>query len=313
MFRKSKPFDLSPYDHPDIYPGPRPVSSFIFYKGKAHKIEETYGTAVEDCIIHISERNDLLGSLAFASGEKMAVKDFLKKENAAPITDRIPLLGYGSNVCLAQLAYKFGLTPDMSDLTICFRAAMKDSDIVFGSFLAPYGALPAIIAPVSGTETEIWLTLVDQNQFDHMNSTEGGYGIREHRSRKCILQNGERFEAVYGYYHPRALKVNGDMIRFKDIPGTSPLPGAWEADILNWLKGKTGFDGSREHFIHKLRWDYSFHCMVNEKLKKYEYAFDHPDLVETDQFKIIGKMKRDFVSERKKQEDNKDPLEGKGS
>ncbi|MFC7395198.1 hypothetical protein [Scopulibacillus cellulosilyticus] len=294
MYRESKPFNLSPYDHPDIYPGPRPVSSFIFYKGKAHKIEEEHGKAVEDCTIHISQRDDLLGTLAFSSTVKMTVKEFLKKEQAAPITERIPLLGYGSNVCLAQLAYKFGLTPDMSDLTICYRATIKDSDIVYGSFLAPYGALPAIIAPVTGAETEIWLTLVDQEQFDHMNSTEGGYGLREHRGGKCVLQNSERFEKVYGYYNPRALKVDGNMLRFKDIQGTSPLPEAWEADTLDWLKEAVGFEGSREHFIHKLRWDYSFHREVNKKLKSHEMSFDHPDLAETDRFETIGEMKRDF-------------------
>ncbi|HEU5141324.1 MAG TPA: hypothetical protein VFT51_15225 [Bacillales bacterium] len=291
MFRESKPVDLSPYDHPDIYPGPRPASSFIFYNGQAHRIEEE-NTRLENCTVHVSQRDGLLGSLAFSSPELKSVEAFLEAKGAAPIQERVPLLGYGSNVCLAQLAYKYGMTPDGSDLIICLRARMKDSDIVYGSFLAPYGSLPAIIAPVKGAETEIWLTLVDKDQFAHMTSTEGGYELREHLEGKCVLETGERFEKVYGYYQPHALKCDGDMVRFCDISGNSPLPAKWEADMLDWLKDAVGFEGAREQFIHKLRWDYSFHRKVNEKLLQYDTSFEHPDLQPTDQFDTIGEMER---------------------
>ncbi|HET7578730.1 MAG TPA: hypothetical protein VFK33_05550 [Bacillales bacterium] len=292
MWRESKPYDLSPYDDPDIYPGSRPASSFIFYNGQAHRIEEHPETVVEECPVHVSHREGLLGTLPFSSREVLSVAEFLEKEKLAPVSERIPLLGYGSNVCLAQLAYKYGMTPEISDLIICLRATMRDSDIVYGSFLAPYGSLPAIIAPVEGAETEIWLTLVDQEQFDHMTSTEGGYELREHSGGKCVLQTGERFEKVYGYYKPRALKVDGKMKRFCDIPGTSPLNDAWEADMLNWLKEAVDFEGPRGQFIHKLRWDHSFHRKVNQALEQHETSFEHPDLEPTGDFRTIGNMKR---------------------
>lgn len=292
MYKESKPFHLSPYDHPDIYPGPRPASSFIFYHGQAHRIEEKPRTIVENCLVNVAKRDGLLGTLAFSSTERLPVADFLKKEKQAPISDRIPLLGYGSNVCVAQLAYKFGMAKEISDLIICLRATMHDSDIVYGSFLAPYGSLPAIIAPVKKAETEIWLTLVDREQFDHMTSTEGGYELREHSGGKCLLKTGERFEKVYGYYKPTALSVDGEMRRFRDIPGVSPLEEAWEADMLDWLKDTAGFEGTRDLFIHKLRWDHSFHREINELLQKHEVLFEHPDLRSTDCFEVIGKMGR---------------------
>ncbi|HET7657882.1 MAG TPA: hypothetical protein VFK37_06280 [Bacillales bacterium] len=293
MFREYKPFHLSPYDHPDIYPGPRPASSFIFYKGQAHRIEEQAGKVIEDCMVHIARQEGLLGTLAFSSEQMETVNAFLHSNNEASVEDRIPLLGYGSNVCLAQLAYKYALNPELSDTIICLRASMKDSDIVYGSFLAPYGSLPAIIAPVEGAETEIWLTLVDKEQFDHMTSTEGGYGLREHSGGKCMLRTGERFEKVYGYYNPSALLVDGEMRRFKDIPGRSPLKAEWEADLLNWLKDAIAFDGTRERFLHQLRWDHAFHKKVNEILhREHELFFEHSDLLKTEQFQLIKEMKR---------------------
>lgn len=292
MYKESKPFDLSPYDDPDIYPGPRPASSFIFYRGQAHRIEEQQGISVENCTVDVAQRDGMLGTLAFSSTERVSVVDFLEKENLAPVEERIPLLGYGSNVCIAQLAYKFGMVQEISDLIICLRATMRDSDIVYGSFLAPYGSLPAIIAPVENAETEIWLTLVDREQFDHMTSTEGGYELREHNAGKCVLATGERFEKVYGYYKGNALSVNGEMRRFYDIPGESPLKAEWEADMLDWLKDAAGFAGTRKLFIHKLRWDHSFHREINELLRKHEILFEHKDLQPTNHFDIIGKMKR---------------------
>lgn len=299
MYREYKPFDLSPYDHPDIYPGPRPSSSFIFYKGQAHRIEEQSGTLVEDCKVHVARHQGLIGTLAFSSEQLESVDDFLEKRNEVPVADRFPLLGYGSNVCLAQLAYKYALNPNLSDLIICLRAAITDSDIVYGSFLAPYGSLPAIIAPVDGAETEIWLTLVDREQFDHMTSTEGGSELREHTGGKCTLRTGERFEKVYGYYWPSALNIDGEMRRFCDITGRSPLKAEWESDMINWMKNAAGFDGTRELFIHKLRWDHGFHKKVNEILQsRHQQSFDHPDLVPAEKFDLIKEMNRTLDAEK---------------
>jgi hypothetical protein len=63
---------------------------------------------------------------------------------------------------------------------------IKDTDVVYGSFLAPYGALPAIIAPVQGAETEVWVTFLEPDQLKQMNKTEGGYELREHTGGKVI-------------------------------------------------------------------------------------------------------------------------------
>ncbi|HET7628154.1 MAG TPA: hypothetical protein VFK44_07175 [Bacillales bacterium] len=294
MYKQYKPVHLSPYDHPDIYPGPRPSSSFIFFEGQAHRIEEIDGTAVEDGKVHVSRSGELSGTLAFSSPETTTVRAFLDACQAAPVEERVPVLGYGSNVCLAQLAYKFGMSGDDQGPIVCCRATMKDSDIVFGPFLAPYGSLPAVIAPVKGAETEVWLTLLDRSQFDHMTSTEGGMALREHDGGKCVLRTGERFAHVYGYYYPHALRVDGGWVRFKDIPGQSTLREAWEADMLDWLKQSTGFTGAREHFFHLLRWDYAFHLKVEQSLQAFKDGFEHEDFLPCDVFRSIGEMERTF-------------------
>ncbi|WP_270182444.1 hypothetical protein [Alkalihalobacillus sp. CinArs1] len=292
MYRENKPIHIGPYDHPDIYPGPRPSSSFVYHNGKAHRIDEQQNVPIEEQVVQYSMGEEVTGTLSFSSPTKLTVNELLKSEGLTSIEDRIPLLAYGSNVCLAQLKYKFSLNPDLNDFILFFRANIVDTDVVAGSFLAPYGALPAVIAPVTGAKTEVWVTFVEREQLELLNRTEGSYVLREHQGEKLMLTTGERFERVYAYYYPHALLREGSMVRFMDIPGQSPLPSMWQADLLNELKGLMGYEGHREEFIHELRWNSILQSKVSTLLAGMEEKFDHSDWVEPTGFHTLKEMKR---------------------
>ncbi|MBM6617205.1 hypothetical protein [Bacillus suaedaesalsae] len=291
MYRSNKPIHLSPYDHPDIYPGPRPATSFVFYKGVAHKLEEDH-TSIEESMIHISETNHMYGSLVTDSSEKQSLRDFLSKVNETPIEERIPVIAYGSNVCLAQLVYKSSLNKNVSDLYICFRATIKDTDVIYGAFLAPYGSLPAIIGPVDGAEAEVWVTLLTREQVELMNRTEGGYKLRAHHGGKVLMTTEEQLQTTYAYYYPKALFLEGQYYRFNDIPGNSPLTAVWQADMLNTLREICGYEGTREEFIHLLRWDSSFRHSVKYKLDDHSKIFNHPDWEESQSLLSIREIRQ---------------------
>ncbi|MFZ3589799.1 hypothetical protein ACOI1C_11090 [Bacillus sp. DJP31] len=276
MLRENKPIHLSPYDHPDIYPGPRPCSSFIFYKGVAHRIEEEH-RSFEESIVHVSKSDHLNGSFLTSTSEQMTVGEFLSSNNEVSIHDRIPVLAYGSNVCLAQLLYKSSLNSAVSDLYLCFRATLKDTDVIYGSFLAPYGALPAILAPIDGAETEVWVTLLDPKQLEHMTTTEGGYKLKYYEGNKLQMYLQEQVQRVYAYHYPKALIIDDSFYRFTDIPGTSPIPSSWQADMLNRLHDISPFEGTREEFIHLIRSNYSFRHQIELLLANYEVNIEHPD------------------------------------
>ncbi|MBM7659922.1 hypothetical protein JOC85_000689 [Bacillus mesophilus] len=289
MFRENKPIHLSPYDHPDIYPGPRPRDSFIFYKGVANQIEEQ-GRSLEDSIVHLTKGDHMYGSFISSLSESMTLKSFLEKEEKTPMRKRIPVLAYGSNVCLAQLLYKSSLNKGVSDLYICFRATILDTDVVYGSFLAPYGALPAIIAPVQDAKTEVWVTFLEPEQLEHMNKTESGYQLREHTANKINMKVVDKVKRIYSYYCEQALYVNGSLTRFPDIQGTSLLPSVWQADMLLLLKERCSFTGTREEFIHLLRWNHQFRQSVTEILRKHEVLLDHPDWLKCSSFLTLEKQ-----------------------
>ncbi|TYS65592.1 hypothetical protein FZC76_16985 [Sutcliffiella horikoshii] len=292
MYHEQKPFDISPYDHPDIYPGPRPASSFLFWQGKAHRMEADKGVPVEQHSIHFSNVNHVLGSLAFQSTHVKKVDEFLGEEG---FHSKVPVVAYGSNVCLAQLQYKFRLRPEEKDFMLCLKGTVTDSDIVYAPFLAPYGSLPAVIAPVEDAVCEVWLTFIDKKQLELINATEKGYELRVHTGKKVRLDTGEVFENVYAYYEPRALLWKGKMCRFKDISGQSPLKSVWQSEMLNELKLAVDHKGTREEFIHLLRWDRSYRDYVEGFLKdKCTYIFDHPDWKAAETILSIGEMKRSF-------------------
>lgn len=292
MYQENKPFDVSPYDHPDIYPGPRPASSFLFWKGRAHRIEAEKGMPVEQQSIHFTDIDHMLGSLAFQSTQVKKVEEFFKEGRFA---SKVPVVAYGSNVCLAQLQYKFRLRPEEDDFMLCLKGTVTESDIVYAPFLAPYGSLPAVIAPVKGAVCEVWLTFMDKKQLELINSTEKGYELRVHEGKKVRLDTGEVFEKVYAYYEPRALLWNGEMRRFKDISGHSPLQSVWQSEMLNELKLAVDHKGTREEFIHLLRWDRSYRDFVEVFLKdECTYAFDHPDWKAAETILPIGEMQRSF-------------------
>ncbi|WP_246938835.1 hypothetical protein [Bacillus pinisoli] len=289
MYRENKPLHISPYDHPDIYPGPRPWSSFVFYKGVAHRIEER--VCLEESMIHVSTGGERFGSFLPGSSKAVTLAQFLDEEGHTPLHKRIPVLAYGSNVCLAQLLYKANLNHNVSDLYICFRATLLDTDIVYGSFLAPYGALPAIMAPVKGAETEVWVTFLEPEQLEHMNKTEGGYQLRELSNGKIKWTVENQIHTYYAYYCDKALWFKDSFVRFPDIPGNSPLPAIWQADMLVHVKELCQFGGTREEFIHLLRWNHSFRLSVEEVLKTFEVTIDHPDWVPTQHFYTIEEQK----------------------
>ncbi|WP_261130180.1 hypothetical protein [Bacillus sp. Marseille-Q3570] len=295
LYRENKPIDLSPYDHPDIYPGPRPDSSFIYYEGKAHRIIEKKGVSIEDLMVEYSDSDNLLGSFQDGSDYKFSIGDFLHEQELPPIEERVPLVAYGSNICLAQLRYKFNLNKDLNDFVLCLRSSMLDSDIIYGSFLAPYGSLPAIIAPVQNATTEVWLTFVEPAQLEHMNRTEGGYVLREHRGKKFITINGEQFESIYAYYYPHAFEFDRQWYRFKDIKGKSTLEAKWQAEMLDIMKNEFGFEGTREEFIHQLRWNIPFYREIQNWLKQFDTHFNHPDWEEPKLIEPVGELRRSIL------------------
>ncbi|RXT08147.1 hypothetical protein [Ammoniphilus sp. CFH 90114] len=261
MYTFNKPLHLSPYDHPDIYPGPTPKHSFIYMKGKAYPIMGS---------------GDPSQLFIDFNGRTMTVAQFLKEQNVCPIEERYPILSYGSNICLAQLKYKYSLNPKLNDIVINLKGKLQDTDIIYAAYMTKYGALPAMLGPMEGAKCQVWLTLFDEQQFKHITHTEKIYSIASHREKKLKLSCGIKPVEFYAYYFNRALAYNGSFFRYPDIPATnSSAKEVWQAHMLQLLS--KSFDLEREPFIDLVKTNVAFRRIVQRTLGLLSVPIKHAD------------------------------------
>ena len=84
---------------------------------------------------------------------------------------RTPVLAVGSNRAPVQLARKFAPPNHQDPVPVTF-GWMAGHDIVYSAHITGYGALPATLAPSSGTTVRVAVTWLTPTQLSHMHSTE---------------------------------------------------------------------------------------------------------------------------------------------
>ena len=84
------------------------------------------------------------------------------------LNNRIPILSVGSNRSPYQLKRKFSLNQD-----ICVTpATLFDSDVVFAASLSSYGSMPATQWPSKGTEVDLNVLWLNEEQLEIMHLSE---------------------------------------------------------------------------------------------------------------------------------------------
>lgn len=261
MYTFNKPLHLSPYDHPDIYPGPAPSYSFIYMNGTAYRLMGTGNPA--HLTVEINDR-------------KVTLSQFLKEQKAIPLAERYPILSYGSNVCLAQLKYKYSLNPKLDDIVINLKGKLRDTDVLYSAYITKYGALPAMLGPMKGARCQVWLSLLDEQQLRHINSTESVYSIAAHHAQKLKLECGIKPSEFYAYYFDKALHMGGLHFRYPDIPCSgSRAREMWQAHMLELMACQ--FRMPREPFIEMVRKNADFRRTVQKSLEDMADSVKHAD------------------------------------
>lgn len=261
MYTFNKPLHLSPYDHPDIYPGPTPNHSFIYMNNKAYRITG-FGNPSQLLVNY--------------KGQLISIADLLKEQKVCPIEERYPVLSYGSNVCLAQLKYKYSLNPKLSDIVINLKGKLLDTDVIYAAYMTKYGALPAMLGPMKGVRCQVWLTFYDEPQFQHITQTESVYSIASHRAQKLMLECGVVPNEFYAYYFDRALSFDGSFYRFPDIPAAcSSAKEIWQAHMLQLMANT--FNMEREPFIESVKTNAIFRRFVQKNLQLLSVPIKHED------------------------------------
>jgi hypothetical protein len=184
---------ISPQQDPYIYPGTRPACSFCF---------------IGDSILPIKvEAGELC--VCLNAGKKYNLSEYIFDKTGMKITERIAVLAVGSNACPARLADsdKFG---NCSPIAIpVFRGWINDIAIVYIPRLASYGSIPSTIMGKPKTKTEIWLTLLTEEELKIIDKSEGRgkrYDLIEISKSSFHLYDGFCIKNLYAYYENVALR-----------------------------------------------------------------------------------------------------------
>ena len=88
--------------------------------------------------------------------------------NTFHLEKKIPILAIGSNRSPSQLLRKFGEkeTVAVTDVII------KNFDVIYASLISYYGAVPATLWPVKGSEVKLSIIWLSSSQLENMHQTE---------------------------------------------------------------------------------------------------------------------------------------------
>ena len=114
------------------------------------------------------------------------------------LNNRIPILSVGSNRSPYQLKRKFSLNQD-----ICVTPAILiDSDIVYAASLSAYGSMPATQWPSKGTEVDLNVLWLNEEQLEIMHLSEAlgvAYSFVKLKLDTVKIKDFEYKKQVYGY------------------------------------------------------------------------------------------------------------------
>jgi len=113
------------------------------------------------------------------------------------LSEREPLLAYGSNAAPAVLARKLATLP--GEPLPVLRAALADFDVVYSAHISPYGAVPATLQRSPGTTAPVFVAYPTAAQRRLLTATEPNYELRELTGLTLRTELPDPLAAVHAY------------------------------------------------------------------------------------------------------------------
>ena len=149
----------------------------------------------------------------------------------------IPIIAYGSNQSIAQLASKFPKNVPILGLPV----EIQDFDVVRSAHFTTYGTIPATIIPSFGCSCKVFLTLMPQKQLTKMHRSElegENYQFVEFPKNRLISPYTCQQVWVYTSMHG-TLNLDGTPIAFKEIKANNRiLPQITQPDLMQQIHKK---------------------------------------------------------------------------
>ena len=196
------------------------------------------------------------------------------------LNNRIPIISVGSNRSPYQLKRKFSLNQD-----ICVTPAiLKDSDIVYAASLSAYGSMPATQWPSKGTEVDLNVLWLNEEQLEIMHLSEAlgvAYNFVKLRLGTVRIKDFKYEKQIFAYISISGVFPFNDnkpkrlsAINAKNIT----LQSLSEKKALLSLIHSLGIEENRlNEWIYKVVNNKAYRICLHEKLKSKAIKPQNPD------------------------------------
>jgi len=196
------------------------------------------------------------------------------------LNNRIPVLSVGSNRSPYQLKRKFSLNQN-----ICVTpATLYDSDVVFAASLSSYGSMPATQWPSVGTEVNLNVLWLNEEQLEIMHLSEAlgvAYNFVKLKLDTVKIKDFKYAKQIYGYISiagvfpfnenkPKRLSA----INARNIT----LKGSSEKKALLSLMHNLGIENNKlSEWVDKVINNKTYRISLHEKLMSKAIKPQNPD------------------------------------
>lgn len=260
--KKSVSEFIAPREEPSIYPGNRPLNSYLTDGEKIYTIKFDDGDFTRGKVCYEDEWCDLSKVL-----EDLGCESLVK---------RYPILAYGSNASPGQLSYKF--KNKASQVLLVLKGFLTDFDVIYGAKFV-FGSIPAIIVQSANTKVECWMNLLDEEQLQVMNESEL---LGKEYSLGCFdsfqtefgkLKNAYGYVGLMnGYKNEQGKfvalkKINAEYRKYSEKSQIEIVQEIMNRNKTRQLTSRLGIKDLQEFRI-KLKDDIKFTDSINEILKQ---------------------------------------------
>lgn len=212
---------------PLYYPGRRPEFSFAYYQGKGYEITFKEGG---DQQLVVEEPTGYV-----------TLDEFLAQRGNAPMNQRLAVLAVASNGCPGRFEEKYESQSDM--VLPVLVGTLTDTAIVYSRRLVSYGALPATYLFQPDAVSWLSVTMLTNEQLEHMDGTENVGTVYERIQvpGKFQLQDGHKIGNLTAYIDQNILTYQGAPVLLKMFTRSGPdWPVMDESEILSLVFNEAG-------------------------------------------------------------------------
>ena len=196
------------------------------------------------------------------------------------LNNRIPILSIGSNRSPYQLKRKFSLNQD-----ICVTpATLYDSDVVFAASLSSYGSMPATQWPSKGTEVNLNVLWLNEEQLEIMHLSEGlgvAYNFVKLKLDTVKIKDFKCAKQIYGYISIAGVfpfNENKPKRLSRISAKKTTLKGFSEKKALLSLIRSLGIEDNKlSEWVNKVINNKAYRISLHEKLKSRAIKPQNPD------------------------------------